>query len=137
MLAYNIYITYHRLQHAPRLSPPLHQRLHTHDGDEKIAISYDLIPCNAHSPSVLMALLMGQCVPAQVRVRRVKWPVRTVRSCPRGQGFASNKRVHAWISRYRGCDSGRKDVSQPQISLYSSNCYTFVQRLERFMRTEE
>lgn len=137
---YKVYRTYHRLIGAPALSPPLHVRVHAvYDiiGEDKTKIttcahSYDIIPCNATSGKTFSRLLRGQCVPAEIRARRVIWPLRgTTAFCIYcGVGIADQATIQRHLDSYTGCSCRSEERAHSVgLSLRAYNCWNFADSL--------
>lgn len=141
---YKVYRTYHRLIGAPTLSPPLHVRVHAvydiSDEDEikcsTHAYSYDIIPRDAKSGKTLYRLLLGQCVPAEIRARRVTWPLRdkAVFCIYCGTGVAEQAMIQHYLDCYTGCSCQSEKASQlVGLALRTHNCWNFADRLINVM----
>lgn len=125
----------------PSFSPHLHVRVALHSlspsSPSPFATAYDLLPLSATSPSALLSMLAGRCVPAETRVRRLRWPVtegRGVRMRFVGQVRANESEVETWVSMYRGCECGEAEKG---IHLYQANCYRFAEELVRKLTAGE
>lgn len=125
----------------PSLSPHLHVRVALHPlspySPSPFATAYDLLPLSATSASALLSMLAGRCVPAETRMRRVRWPVREgkgVRVRFVGQVRASEREVESWVRLYRGCECGQAEKG---IELYRANCYRFAEEMVRKLRAGE
>lgn len=133
---YKVYRSNHPLVGLSRYTPHLHVRIHTVPAqvhDPQTATSYDIIPQKATHVRTLGRMLAGQCVPAEIRVRKARWPLRDghsfLKEC--GEGSAEYGRITDWIHAYRGCTCDKEGAVG--ISLTGMNCWMFANSLVDFL----